>query len=364
MRHRFQSLSLMSLCCLAASVGGAFAQAKSPFMEGYPFQYEGQIGGLDAWSLPEQEDLWLVLPDGQTVIAGFVFNGRGNDVGAALLGVEPMSATESLQMMFEATPGDNQASTLPAEAPSSGEATVTPTATAEEADPEAMVAEMIAELDASKSPEEFQAVLQRYALLLKASPEAPPSAPADTAPAVSVEPDETDDAAVVQAAAPKPENPEQFLSMIADGSFWFSVGVDGADPVYMFYDPACPHCARAIRNLEPRVTGGEVQLRLIPVPVISQASLGLVAGIFEASDPAAAVLENARQLAGQGKTSIIPGDPAAMNQDHLSGIQSNMDLAGDLELPGVPFFAWSAASGPKFLSGVPAMNYDFGIRLP
>lgn len=357
MRRPFQTLGMFGLCAVAASAGGAFAQTKSDFMEGYPFQYEGQIGGLDAWSLPEQEDLWLVLPDGQTVIAGFVFNNRGNDIGSALLGIEPMGAKESLDMIFAANDDaveENSSSVADEDAQA---------APATEDDPEDLIAKMIADLDASASPEEFQAVLGRYAILLQG--EAPGSERVADTPAPSAQASAAiEDVSVVPAAAAKPENPEQFLSAIAEGSFWFSVGSDNADPVYMFYDPACPYCARAIRNLEPRIEAGEIQLRLIPVPVISQGSLGLVAGILTASDPEALVLENARQLAGQGKTSIEPADTAAVRPEFLQGIQGNMDLAGNFNLPGVPFFAWSAAKGPKFLSGVPAMNYDFEIRVP
>lgn len=356
MKRLRQSFGALGLCVFAASTGNAFAQSKSDFMEGYPFQYEGQIGGLDAWSLPEQEDLWLVLPDGQTVIAGFVFNGRGNDIGSALLGIEPMSAKESLDMIFAPDPEEVDGGSKALD-----EATLR-SDVEDASDPEALVAAMIADLDASKTPEEFQTVLQSYATLLQGVD--PVSEKNDVSPSTVVGPSVAPAGQPLTVSTGKPENPDQFLSMIQSESFWFSIGAEGADPVYMFYDPACPHCARAIRNLEPRIEDEEIQLRLIPVPVINEASLNLVAGILTASDPEAVVIDNARQLAGQGKTSITPGDAEALRPEFLQGIQSNMDLAGRLELPGVPFFAWGGASGPKFLSGVPAMDYDFGIRLP
>lgn len=88
------------------SIFPAQARTMAPFMESLPFRYEGQVGGLDAWSLEGGEDLWLVLPDGNTVIVGFVFSGRGQDIGSAILGVEPVNVWESLGIEMNAADGN------------------------------------------------------------------------------------------------------------------------------------------------------------------------------------------------------------------------------------------------------------------
>lgn len=106
--------SRLAFGLLVSSLAGvsAHAQPMAPFMQSLPFSYEGQVGGLNAWSLEGNDDLWLVTPDGNTVVVGYVFSGRGVDIGSAILGIDPINVWESLGITGE-EPVDRAAPSLP-----------------------------------------------------------------------------------------------------------------------------------------------------------------------------------------------------------------------------------------------------------
>lgn len=380
-------LAIMRTCLVAtvslmALAAPAAAQVKAPFMESLPFTYEGQIGGLDAWSLPGEEDLWLVLPDGQTVIAGFVFNGRGNDIGSAMLGLEPVHAAESLQRHFGGTSSSSNDELRGAIAPLTSQAALE-TALEDtmiraypdleklsDEDRDALLVTLVDDLDAAQSPQEFQeTLLQWYEMVTGASLDRPAieragETDADPGSLVRVQ-SAIHSGAVLEAlaqardSAPEPEDGSEFLRELEVGTMWFGVGRDDALPIYMVYDPSCPFCARAVQNLEPRIVAGEIQLRIIMAPAVSQSSLGLASAILADADPVGALLENSSRIARGGQPSMDPVDPATLDQALLEGIAINIDMLERHNVPGVPFFGWADSGTPRFFAGVPDRAHAF-----
>ena len=56
--------------------------------------YEGQASGMDLYTVPGLDGLWLVAPDGRTGVFGTVFSARGRDIGSAFTGREPIRSFE------------------------------------------------------------------------------------------------------------------------------------------------------------------------------------------------------------------------------------------------------------------------------
>lgn len=360
--------------------GLAFAQTKAPFMEGYPFTYEGKVGGLDAWSLPGEEDLWMVLPDGQTVVAGLAFSGRGHDIGSVLLGLEPVDVHESLGAIFDRSEGENF-SVLEdrIDAPSSGRAlnALEETMAAATPDLERMTPEerdellvqLVESLDEAQTPEEFQIRLLQWHDTVTGGNQSEHLSPDDMS--LDIESPEAAEGALTQI------DPDHLLALseslsvqeitedvallrdLSDATMWFGIGDQEALPVYMIYDPSCPFCARALQNLEGRIASGDIHLRVILVPAISQDSLALVAAILDTENPAETLIANARHITAAGRSAIDPVDPASIDPRILNGVILNVEIMQEHGIPGVPFFGWHDGSGPRFFAGVPREDHQF-----
>ena len=88
MRYRL-NLAAVSLLALT----GAFpVQAQTPpeQIRDWPgLTYLGQVGGLEAWTVENSDDLWMRAPDGRSLIRGEMFSVSGRNLGAALKGGVP-----------------------------------------------------------------------------------------------------------------------------------------------------------------------------------------------------------------------------------------------------------------------------------
>lgn len=69
---------------------------------------------------------------------------------------------------------------------------------------------------------------------------------------------------------------------------------EGKSPhvVYIFFDPNCPYCHRVYLDTRSAVKSGKVQIRWIPVGVLTTTSAGKAAAMLEAKDPLAAFYKN------------------------------------------------------------------------
>jgi hypothetical protein len=79
------------------TVGAASAQQTDmpPFMkELQGVTYQGQVAGMDLYSMDGFEGLWMVSSDGRTAIAGTVFSSDGRDVGSVYSGTDAVRIFE------------------------------------------------------------------------------------------------------------------------------------------------------------------------------------------------------------------------------------------------------------------------------
>lgn len=364
------------------------AQTKAPFMEGYPFSYEGKIGGMDAWSLPGEEDLWMVMPDGQTVVAGFVFSGRGMDLGSALLGLDPIDVQDSLMGFLEdQTSNRTQIEDFPdmddlelegrinqsAVALDETVASVAPQLEAMSDDMrDELLIQLVEKLEAAETPEDFQMQLVLWHDLVTGqnsfeglTTEGPEGN------SRSIDQDEASlnriDPAMLQSldVLSSPSEASQDVALLddlANSTMWFGIGNPSARPVYMVYDPSCPFCARALQNLEGQIQRENIHLRIIMVPAVSDQSLGLTSAILQEDFPGEALIRNARHITAHGRPEIQVSEEASVDPQILEGISRNLDVMREYEIPGVPFFGWHDDAGPRFFAGVPQADKDFSAR--
>lgn len=142
-------------------------------------------------------------------------------------------------------------------------------------------------------------------------------------------------------------------------SLWFSLGANDAPTVYAFIDPTCPYCARAISVLSERIGDGELQLRIILAPVVSERAPGVIAGIFNADNPPLAFFDHEIDKDNFGRSDLKTGVFEELPQPLQAGVRRNYEMIANYGIPGVPFFVYETEDGAEAFSGVPE-----GISFP
>ena len=184
-------------------------------------------------------------------------------------------------------------------------------------------------------------------------------------------PDSQVDAAGDEATSPTAEiaDPGQglraaeILAALRTEAFWFSVGRDGAAVAYAVLDPGCPHCAKAMLNLRHKVERGEMQIRVVPVAALGNASAELLAAILADPSPAEAFWRHEIQLATLGSSDLAPRETGQLDSRLRDAIRNNLELASRLGIAGVPYFAFMDRDGARIRSGVPAADEFDGALL-
>lgn len=146
---------------------------------------------------------------------------------------------------------------------------------------------------------------------------------------------------------------QTLLEDVRKNALWFSVGANDAPTVYAFIDPTCMYSASAIAALSKKVGAGELQLRVVLAPVISERSPGLIAAILNSDRPPLTFFDHEVALAEQGRSDLVPGALTDLPGPVQAGIQKNFDMVRDYGIPGVPFFVYETTEGAKVLSGSP-----------
>lgn len=185
----------------------------------------------------------------------------------------------------------------------------------------------------------------------------PLSAAAPAAPTLSEPP-----AVEVQTLAPAPAEAvvadeasleQTLLEDARYNALWFSVGANDAPAVYAFIDPTCSYSARAISALSRRIGAGDLQLRVILAPVLSDRSTGLIAGILTDERPPLAFFDHEVGLAERGRSDLAPAEFSTLPAPVQAGIRRNFEMLRDYGIPGVPFFVYETGEGARVLSGAP-----------
>lgn len=157
-------------------------------------------------------------------------------------------------------------------------------------------------------------------------------------------------------AAPDLSNPQEVLKSVtknkaeqlfqsAESANWIALGNEKAPVIYTFIDPECPHCHDLIQDF--RTSGflekGLVQLRLIPVGVLSDRSLKEASYLLASPQPQKDLYDHL-----DGKADSLLVDRNANTQ----GVQRNMQVMQDWKLDATPFSVYKDMSGQiKVLQG-------------
>ena len=127
-------------------------------------------------------------------------------------------------------------------------------------------------------------------------------------------------------------------AIAAQGS-GFTVGpLMAAHTVYVFFDPACPHCAHLWQQAEP--LRGKLKMVWMPISLLRNSSGGQGATILAAKDPVAAMQLNEASVAARGPgIDVAPGLP----DDALAKVKANTALFNQLGAESVPLIVFKNA---------------------
>jgi thiol:disulfide interchange protein DsbG len=134
-----------------------------------------------------------------------------------------------------------------------------------------------------------------------------------------------------------------------DQATWIAEG-NGKHVVYIFFDPDCPYCHKLYDALRPLIAKQDLQLRWIPVGMLTDSSLGKAAAILQAGNPLDALHDNENNF---GFSDGGPGggiEPAAdiTDQSRLN-LAANLSLLQEQNLFVVPVAVFRAADGQGFM---------------
>lgn len=444
---------------IALIAAGAWAQTPPPALSGLPgASYEGEIGGMAVWSAPGMSDLFVVSPDGRTILRGAVFSGSGRDLGAAYTGAAPVELIPSgaglvregiaeelasanaipqipepgsggfsdlrgsdscqspiLGTDFGAGParlapetagwdlaGGGNPPAAPASEPLPDEsglmdgAQIARGAEAalsgfDQEERRTLLLDLVNGLRGTTTQEEFLAEVAAWRVQIDElraskgmsrmfSPSGTvPIMPLDIAPVgaptILAPPEITvtvlEDAPQTRSEADVVEVGQEVSleqTLLEDArlnALWFSVGANDAPAVYAFIDPTCPYSARAVAALSDRIGAGELQLRVILAPVVSERAAGVIAALLTADKPPLAFFDHEIAIAERGRSDLEPGEFSDLPVLIQAGIRRNYEMVGSYRLPGVPFFVYETAEGARVLSGAPeGIGFPGALRDP
>lgn len=331
----------------------------------------GDISGIPALVLAGEDMVFLPLPDGK-IVGGFVFDREGHDVGAQLTGAAPLDIYASLGIL--PPPGFAPTGKQPAKgnAPDAAEAAMADAVKAIAALPadekRSRLIELMKAMNDAKTPDDFALGLEKWgreageasgAQDVSGGQDLDPMPEVGTAAIVTNrEPDSTRAVAgfaasgsdVAATTGTASENSAALHRALAE-SFWISIGRRGAPAVYMVLDPTCVHCARSFSNLQADIENGELELRVVMAPLLQERSIGLIAGIMMAENPAEALWNHELAYSRNGASRLQPGEFGELDKSTIADILANRKIAIDYEIPGTPFFAWSEDGKTRLSSG-------------
>jgi len=137
-------------------------------------------------------------------------------------------------------------------------------------------------------------------------------------------------AATVAAAGPKRSPSVEIVATEARG---FTAGaMMAANPVYVFFDPQCPHCGRMWEASLPLQK--KAKFVWIPVGLVNPSSGPQGVALLASDNPVKAMTEHKTSLlANQGGISALTGS----NPELEKAVKKNLDLFNSLGIEGVPF---------------------------
>lgn len=134
---------------------------------------------------------------------------------------------------------------------------------------------------------------------------------------------------------------------------WITEG-SGPRLMYVFFDPNCPYCHKLYEELRPYVGKHRIQVRWVPVGILTPSSAGKAAAILQGPHPLKAFYrnENDWNFGPSPLGGIAPLASPAMAT--LAALHANAALLGSVNLDVVPVSVFRANNGKAyFFSGAP-----------
>jgi thiol:disulfide interchange protein DsbG len=159
-------------------------------------------------------------------------------------------------------------------------------------------------------------------------------------------------AAAPAAAASAPDAKAVYTSASAGSGF--AVGsLMAADPVLVFFDPQCPHCAELWKASQPLL--GKLRMVWLPVGFLRPTSSQQGALMLAAKDPAATMTEHEALMTNrQGGLAV----PAQVPEDQLAKVKANTELLGKLGADSVPFIVYRHRGSGAYGAHAGSMNTE------
>lgn len=171
---------------------------------------------------------------------------------------------------------------------------------------------------------------------------------------------------LLAACSPQDQNPaatpiaadQAYVSVAAEGKGFTAGALMAANPVYVLFDPQCPHCGHLWNASLPLQS--KVKFVWLPVSLMGAKSLPQGAALLQASDPAAAMTAHEQALlSGQGGMSASASVPEAVE----TSIQANTTLLQRLGAESVPFIVARHAQSGQTVTHAGALGTQELARL-
>lgn len=152
---------------------------------------------------------------------------------------------------------------------------------------------------------------------------------------------------------PAAQTPEQLLDQATQFSVWFSAGTPkpGARVAYFLADPLCPHCAEATRKVAPLVESGDLDLRVILMPITGKEAYAAAVSIIQSGDVGTNFLahEKAHMTSKASPLTLI--DPSEYDANVTAAMARNIMWFRKNQMRSVPFWIYPTAAGVKTAVG-------------
>jgi len=154
------------------------------------------------------------------------------------------------------------------------------------------------------------------------------------------------------AASPTAAKPADPYAAVAAQGKGFTVGaMMSAHPVYVLFDPQCPHCGHLWEAALPLLS--KAKFVWIPVSIINSKSARQGAALLSASNPAETMTAHEKSiLAGTGGMPT----PASVPPEMVQAVQKNTALFSSLGVESVPYILAKNVSTGVVVSNTGSMT--------
>lgn len=256
------------------------------------------IGTLDVLASPDSDMLWVHDPDTGAVLAGYGFDSQGRSLNKDHPALGNLTLSDFLAVKSAEAGGE-----LPLHPPVEGLLDGM-----EPEQREAALADLIERMRDAKDEASFNKAASEW----------------------------------IEGLAGSPEEETSLLQAMQQAQA-IDLGDPGAQLVYMLTDPLCLPCGVALKQAAELAERGEISLKLVLAPMVSEDSHGVIAGILAQEDPLKAI------LALGDEDAAIPFAPYAyLDAESQEALAFNRAIATSGAIERIPLFAWEAGGAESY----------------